>query len=192
MCRRLSTADRRATAVRRVRARARAREAVELAADEVPRRVAAERERREADHVREQHERAEADAELVRAVARLEEEGADGVVPEEAEHDDREVEEVAVRVLEDQRQPALAAVALSARRPRRPAARGRTSGSRPCGSSNKWPAGPAAPRARAAPARTAGRRRTGSRRRARRTARGSRRRRPRSGSATPQSATTSA
>src|SRR5262245_39064319 len=92
--------------------RARASEAVELAADQVPRRVAAERERREADHVDEQHERAEADAQLVRPAAGLEDERPHRVVPDEPENDGREVEEGAVRVLEEQRQPARAARAL--------------------------------------------------------------------------------
>src|SRR4029079_7955591 len=89
-------------------------EAVEPPADEVAQRVAAERERRQADDVQQQHERAEADPELEPAAVRVEEERAAGVVPEEREHDDREVEEVPMRVLEDQREPALAAVALPA------------------------------------------------------------------------------
>src|SRR5262245_41211094 len=80
--------------------RARAREAVETAADEMAQRVAAERERRQTHDVDQQDERAEPDPELVPAAVRLEDERTPGVVPEEAEHDDREVEEVPVRVLQ--------------------------------------------------------------------------------------------
>src|SRR4051794_23696646 len=90
--------------------RRRAGEAVEAAADEVAQRVAAEREGGQADHVPEQDERAEPDAE-----AAVEEERAPRVVPEEPEHDDRQVQEVPVHVLEDQRERGLAAVPLAPR-----------------------------------------------------------------------------
>ena len=85
-------------------------EAVEPAADQVAERVAAEREARQQNHIDEHHDAAEPDAEVC-AGARLVEESADRVVPEEAEHGHREPEEEPVDVLEDQWQPALAGVA---------------------------------------------------------------------------------
>ena len=104
----------------------------------------------EQHHVDEQHERAEADPELQRAVRPLEEERPARVVPEEPEHDRRER-----RGSSGGRSsgctgtpPRRGSGAGAARPPRRRAERGRTPGSTPCGSSNTWPGSPAAPRSR--------------------------------------------
>ena len=56
-------------------------------------------------HVRDHDHRPEADPEVT-----IEVEREDRIPPEEREHDDREVERVAVDVLEDEREPRLAAV----------------------------------------------------------------------------------
>src|SRR5215207_3336662 len=89
-------------------------EAVEPAPDEVAERVASEREEREQDDVGEQHQRPEAGPGMQRAVGAAEEESAHGVVPEERQHERGEVEEVAVGVLEDEREARLAVVAAAA------------------------------------------------------------------------------
>ena len=65
-------------------------------------------------------------------------EGQDGVVGEDEVEDEAEVEEVAVDVLQDQREAGLAACSAgAARRPRRPAVTARRPGSRPGGSSSR-------------------------------------------------------
>src|SRR5581483_12045043 len=99
-------------AVARAR-RARAREAVEVPAREMTCRVAAEREERQRDDIGEQDEGADTHARFERTGAGAEGERAAGVVPQEAEHDRREVEEVAMHVLQYQREGALAAVAAA-------------------------------------------------------------------------------
>ena len=104
MCRPLSTPTPRQSLWRG--ARARAREAVEPAADQVAHRVAAEREQRQQDAFASSTSEPRPmpnDA--------VEEERAAGVVPEEAEHDRGQVQEVPVGVLEDERERRLTAVA---------------------------------------------------------------------------------
>ena len=79
-------------------------------------------------------ERADADAEVRRPI-----EGHEGVVPKESEENDREIEEIAMNVLQDEGKRRLAAILRCARfrRPRRPADPEKTRGSRLCGSSSR-------------------------------------------------------
>src|ERR1051326_4734011 len=86
-----------------------AREAVELPADQMAGGVAGEAVEREGRRVGEDHERPDADPERAREAGR-----APHVVPEEHEVHRRDVEEIAVEVLEDQREGGLAAVARAA------------------------------------------------------------------------------
>src|SRR6476469_5962370 len=90
----------------------RAREAVELAADDVPQRVARERIAAQQRDVEAQDEHAQPDPD---AAARREDR-LDRVDPQEDQRDEREVQEVAVEVLEDEREGGLEAVALVDRR----------------------------------------------------------------------------
>ena len=83
-------------------------ELVELAADEVAQRVAAERVAAEQDDVDGEDERAEADAEVACPSRVGEPERLPRVVREDDEEDQREVQEVAVDVLQDERERALA------------------------------------------------------------------------------------
>ena len=104
MCRPLRTRDATPQPVPRPR-RGRAREAVEPAADQVAKRVAAEREQRQQHDVGEHDQRAEARRRTrSEPSAVAEQERTDRVVPEEAEHDRRQVEEEAVDVLQDERE----------------------------------------------------------------------------------------
>src|SRR5215813_6942093 len=89
-----------------------AREAVEPAADEMARRVAREAVARERGRAREQDERADAQAEG-ETVAH----GIHHVPPEKEEVHEGDVEEVAVEILEDQREGRLATVARAAELP---------------------------------------------------------------------------
>ena len=85
------------------------------AADQVAQRVAAEGVAAEQDDVGGQHQGADADAEGGLAGGRIgEPQRLPHVVGEEDQEDQRQVEEVAVDVLEDQRERALAAVASCA------------------------------------------------------------------------------
>src|SRR6478736_5665017 len=86
----------------------RAREAVELAADDVPQRVARERIAAQQGGVEAQDEHPQPDPD---AAARREDR-LDRVDPQEDQRDEREVQEVAVEVLEDEREGRLEAVAL--------------------------------------------------------------------------------
>src|SRR5882724_5217764 len=74
-------------------------ETIELSADDMAKGVAGKSVEREENDVDEHDECAEADAEFA-----AEEEGFDGVVPEEAEKNNREIEEVAMNVLQDERE----------------------------------------------------------------------------------------
>ena len=65
------------------------------------------------DDVDDQDERADGDAEMLRAVRGLEPERVPRIAAEDEDEDEREVEEVAVDVLQDERQVALARVALA-------------------------------------------------------------------------------
>src|SRR2546425_12231928 len=87
-----------------------AREAVEGPAHQVARRVAGEAVERERSGVDQQHERADPDADAAPEARPLEH-----VAPEEEEVDERDVERVAVEVLEDEGEGGLAAVAVHAR-----------------------------------------------------------------------------
>ena len=73
-------------------------EAVELAADKMAEGMAGKCVGGEEQDVYEHHERPRADAETFR-----EAEGEDGVVPKEAEEEEREVEKITVQVLQDER-----------------------------------------------------------------------------------------
>src|SRR2546430_17255354 len=86
------------------------REAVEGPAYQVAGRVAGEAVERERGGVDQQHERADPDAEAAPEARRREH-----VAPEEDEVDERDVERVAVEVLEDEGEGGLAAVAVPAR-----------------------------------------------------------------------------
>ena len=110
MCQRLRQLD---AVVRRLAHRA-PRELVEIAADEVAQRVAAERVAAEQHDVDREHERADADAELLSRPSRRRTSSAfHDVVREDEEEEQRDVQEVAVDVLEDERKRSLAAVALA-------------------------------------------------------------------------------
>src|SRR5205085_4469258 len=61
--------------------------------------------KREQNNVDQKDQRAHANEEMA-----FKPEGANGVIPEEAEEDDRPVEEIAVDILQDEREPGLAAV----------------------------------------------------------------------------------
>ena len=90
-----------------------AREAVELASHEMAQRVAREGVEREEGGVEEQGERPPADADAEPAIRLREDEAPDHVVPEDDEDHERQVHEVAMQVLEDERELELAAVALA-------------------------------------------------------------------------------
>src|SRR2546426_3450821 len=87
-----------------------AREAVEGPAHQVAGRVAGETIERERSGVDQQHERADPDADAAPEPRPLEH-----VAPEEEEVDERDVERIAVQVLEDEGEGGLAAVAVPAR-----------------------------------------------------------------------------
>src|SRR5205823_396475 len=95
-------------------ARRRLREAVAVAAGEVPERVAAKGVAREEDDVQGEHERADAEPEPRHARRGIgEPASAEDVEGEDDEEEEREVEEVAVQVLEDERKLLLPAVAVA-------------------------------------------------------------------------------
>src|SRR5882757_7626581 len=83
-------------------------EAVELSADDVTKRVAGKSVESEEADVDEHDECAEADTEFA-----AEEEGFGGVVPEEAEKNNREIEEVAMNILQDERERRFAAIVFA-------------------------------------------------------------------------------
>jgi len=83
----------------------RAGEAVEFASREVAERVARKGVKREQGNVQGQNESADTDAEVA-----VEIEGYDGVVPEEQDEDDRNIEEIAVKILENEGKSCLALV----------------------------------------------------------------------------------
>src|SRR4029453_16202203 len=87
---------------------ARASERVKVAAAQVTARVAAERVQRQQYHVAPQHQRTQTDAEAGR-----EPERQDDVPPQKNEDDQRQPEQVAVNVLQDEGESRLAAVAPS-------------------------------------------------------------------------------
>ena len=100
--------------------------------------------RAEEDDVQREHDRADADAELGRRAAastrarRREPHRDPGVVGQDADEDDRDVQEVAVDVLDDEREPvARRGTSSAARRPRSRAGRPRTPCSRRRGSSSR-------------------------------------------------------
>src|SRR6266403_1323777 len=82
-----------------------AREAVELASGEVAKRMAGKRVEREQRDVEGEDERADTDAEVA-----AEKEGANGVVPEKNDEQNRQVKEIAMDILEDKRKSGLAAI----------------------------------------------------------------------------------
>ena len=86
----------------------RLREHVDQAADQMPQRMAAERVAAEQHHVHQQHQRADADAEAVVEPQRL-----PHVVRQKHHEQQREIQEVAMDVLQDQREVALAPVVLA-------------------------------------------------------------------------------
>src|SRR5882724_11711757 len=85
-----------------------ARETIELSADDVTKRVTGKSVGGEENDVDEHDECAEADAEFA-----AEEEGFGGVVPEEAEKNNREIEEVAMNILQDERERRFAAIVFA-------------------------------------------------------------------------------
>ena len=88
------------------------RELIEKPADDVTQRVAAERVAGEQRHVEREHQRADADAELHAARAVGEPERLPHVARQEEQEQHRDVQEVAVDVLQDEREGPLAQIAL--------------------------------------------------------------------------------
>ena len=82
-----------------------ARKTVELSAGQVAQRVAGESVEGEQGDVDEQNERADADAKSVRG----EEESLDGVMPKKREKNDGEIKEVAMEILQNEREMRFAA-----------------------------------------------------------------------------------
>src|SRR5262245_40953816 len=80
-------------------------EAVDLSAHEMAQRVTGEGVHRQQRRVDEEYERADGDAEVPRRPERFPD-----VVPEEAEHDQRDVQQIAMEVLQDERECRLAPV----------------------------------------------------------------------------------
>src|SRR5260221_1989954 len=83
-------------------------ETIELSADDVTKRVAGERVEREEADIQEHDYCAEADAEFA-----AEEEGFYGVVPEEAEKNNREIKKVAMNVLQDKWKRSFATIVFA-------------------------------------------------------------------------------
>src|SRR5688572_14905855 len=85
-----------------------------MTSDQVAQRVTSQRVAAEQDDVEREHERTDADAEFGASGCRINEpQGSVDVVEENAEEDQRDVEEVAMDVLEHQRKRLLAAVRLA-------------------------------------------------------------------------------
>src|SRR5438876_9936715 len=84
---------------------------IELSADDMTKRVTGKGVGGEENDVDEHDECAEADTEFA-----AEEEGFGGVVPEEAEKNNREIEEVAMNVLQDERERRFTAIVFADRR----------------------------------------------------------------------------
>src|SRR5207237_7665279 len=89
------------------------RDLVTAAANQVTQRVAAERITREQNHVRRQDETSDADAKLPAAGSVGESEPVDCVDEQNDEEQQREIEEVAVHVLQDERKRSLAEIGFS-------------------------------------------------------------------------------
>lgn len=87
------------------------REHVPSAANEMPQAVAAECVQAEANDIRGQHERSDADAETGDAVSPREPERIPRVVSKEQKEKYREIKEVSVNILKDQRKLAFAPIA---------------------------------------------------------------------------------
>src|SRR5262249_46631887 len=85
------------------RAKGRAGETVELASGQMPQRVAGERIEREQTPVPEPDERVDADAEFVRPQAGRKGESCKRILPEKNQKQDRQIQEIAMDVLQDER-----------------------------------------------------------------------------------------
>src|SRR5689334_3339435 len=83
------------------------RKAVDLAADEVPKRVTGERIKREQNDVGEQDQRSNTDPEAAAEPKRVKR-----VVPENDQEYERDVEKVTMQVLQDQRERSLTAITM--------------------------------------------------------------------------------
>ena len=125
---------------------------INFAADDMSQRVTGEGIKREQNDVGKQDERAKTDAK-----APVEPESLNRVVPENNQEDECNVEEIAVKVLQDQRKCSFAAILVrrEIHQPRKRADQEKTRGSKPCGSSSRWRESPAAPTGSAALARAA-------------------------------------
>ena len=88
----------------------RARETIQLAADQVPQGMAGEQIQREQDDVHQQHQRSDADAKVELLIGSREPEGPYCVIPEKAQEYDGAVKKIAMNVLQDKRESGLAAV----------------------------------------------------------------------------------
>ncbi len=87
-----------------------AREAVKLASSEMAKRMAGKSVERKQDNVESEDERADSDAEVA-----VEEEGTNGVVPEETDKENREVKEIAMNILQDERKSRFATIIAACR-----------------------------------------------------------------------------
>src|SRR5260370_21040908 len=92
------------------KAERRAREAMQLSASEMPQRVAGESVEGEQGHVQRQDDRTDTHSETTSKKER-----AEGILPKKNEEQNREVEEIAVNILEDKRKRGFATI-VAARR----------------------------------------------------------------------------
>lgn len=88
----------------------RTREAIQLAADEVPQRMAGKCVQSEQHDVDQQDQRAYANTEVELSVSAGEEEGANGVIPEDDKEDDCRIKKIAMDVLQNKRKSCLATI----------------------------------------------------------------------------------
>src|SRR5712671_7894898 len=81
--------------------------AIHLAADQVPQRVAGEQIKREQNDIDQQHQRSDADAKVKLLIGSRKPEGTNRVIPQEAQEYDGSVKKIAMKVLQDEREPGL-------------------------------------------------------------------------------------
>src|ERR1700739_1786289 len=88
----------------------RAGKSIQLAANQVPQRMAGEQIQREQHNINEQNQSAHANAKMA-----VKPESADGVIPEQAEEDDGAIQKIAVKILQDEREAGFATIVAMGR-----------------------------------------------------------------------------
>ena len=131
----------RATLCRTRCAKRRARKTIQLSAGQMPQGMARQRVDGKQDHIHQQNQRAHADAKLP-----VKEESADRVVPQKSQKNNRQIQEIAVHILQNERETwsRRDTCDCAVRRPRRPADQEKTPGNMLCGSNSRWREIPAA------------------------------------------------